>query len=82
MSNDKEVVLVVLSDTDLPGAEATKGFAKKDREANGLKGVVIRFVVINDYTRPPDSQPRPSGDYSRMPEWMKLDPEVGTDNLL
>lgn len=76
VSDDKEVVLVVHSYTGLPGGEAPKGLGKKEREVKGLKGGVIRYVVINGFATPPGFQPAVKGDYSQMPEWMKLDLEV------
>lgn len=78
VSKDKEVVLVVHSYSGLPGGEAPRGLGKKEREARGLKGGVIRYVVINGLATPPGFQPIARGDYSRMPEWMKLDLQVGT----
>jgi pimeloyl-ACP methyl ester carboxylesterase len=78
VSQDKEVILVVHSYAGLPGGEATKDLGKKDREAQGLKGGIIRFVVINGFVAPPGFQPAPRGDYSTMPEWMKFDAETDT----
>ncbi|KAF7866921.1 hypothetical protein EAF04_005762 [Stromatinia cepivora] len=75
VSAGKEVVLVVHSYTGLPGGEAPKGLSKKDQEAKGLKGGVIRYVVINGFATPPGFQAAARGDYAKMPEWMKLDME-------
>ncbi|RDW74772.1 hypothetical protein BP6252_05914 [Coleophoma cylindrospora] len=75
VSNEKEVVLVVHSYTGLPGGEAPKGLGRKERESKGLKGGVIRYVVINGFATPEGFQPASEGDYSQMPEWMKLDIE-------
>jgi hypothetical protein len=72
----KEVVLVVHSYTGLPGGEAPKGLGKKEREVQGLKGGVIRFVVINGFATPPGFQPAVKGDYSQFPDWMKMDVKV------
>ena len=74
--NNEDVVLVVHSYTGLPGGEAPKGLGKKERETKGLKGGVIRYVVINGFATPAGFQPAVKGDYSQMPEWMKLDVEV------
>lgn len=52
VSAGKEVVLVVHSYTGLPGGEAPKGLSKKDQEAKGLKGGLIRYVVINGFVTP------------------------------
>lgn len=76
VSEDKEVVLVVHSYAGLPGGEAPKGLGRVDRESKGLNGGVIRYVVINGFATPPGFQPAVKGDYSKMPEWMKMDPEV------
>lgn len=78
VSDNKEVVLVVHSYTGLPGGEAPKGLAKKDREAKGLEGGVIRYVVINGFATPAGFRPTPKGDYTQFPGWMKLDEEVRT----
>lgn len=76
VSAGKEVVLVVHSYTGLPGGEAPNGLSKKDQEAKGLKGGVVRYVVINGFAMPPGFQAVAKGDYAKMPEWMKLDIEV------
>lgn len=76
VSQEKDVILVVHSYAGLPGGEATKDLGKKEREAQGLKGGVIRYVVINGFVCPPGFQPAPRGDYSTMPDWMKFDLEV------
>lgn len=76
VSQDKDVILVVHSYAGLPGGEATRDLGKKEREAQGLKGGIIRYVVINGFVAPPGFQPAPRGDYSTMPEWMKFDLEV------
>jgi hypothetical protein len=76
ISEGKDAVMVVHSYTGLPGGEAPKGLGKKEREAQGLKGGVIRYVVINGFATPEGFQPAPRGDYSQMPDWMKLDLEV------
>ncbi|KFY02186.1 hypothetical protein O988_02338 [Pseudogymnoascus sp. VKM F-3808] len=79
VSQDKDVILVVHSYAGLPGGEATKDLGKKEREAQGLKGGIIRYVVINGFIVPAGFQPAPRGDFSTMPEWMRYDPE--TDNF-
>lgn len=76
VSAGKEVVLVVHSYSGLPGGEAPKGLSRKEQEAKGLKGGVIRYVVINGFATPPGFQPAAKGDYSQIPDWMKLDTEV------
>ncbi|KAF7930959.1 hypothetical protein BELL_0049g00050 [Botrytis elliptica] len=47
VSAGKEVVLVVHSYTGLPGGEAPKGLSKKDQEAKGLKGGLIRYMKLD-----------------------------------
>ncbi|KAF7880914.1 uncharacterized protein EAF02_006805 [Botrytis sinoallii] len=59
----------------LPGGEAPKGLSKKYQEAKGLKGGLIRYVVINGFATPPGFQAAAKGDYAKMPDWMKLDTE-------
>ena len=44
ISEEKDVVLVTHSYTGIPGAEAPKELGKKEREAKGLKGGVVRLV--------------------------------------
>jgi pimeloyl-ACP methyl ester carboxylesterase len=73
ISQDKEVVLVSHSYGGFPAGEAPKGLSKKERSAQGLKGGVIRFVVINGVAMPAPYQPHPTGDYSAMPEWIDKD---------
>jgi len=76
VSEGKEVVLVVHSYAGLPGGEAPKGLGKKEREAQELKGGVIRYVVINGFATPEGFQPTPKGEYSQFPAWMKVDLKV------
>jgi len=76
VSEEKDVILVVHSYSGLPGGEAPKGLAKKDRESHGLKGGVIRYVVINGFATPPGFQAVTPENYHMFPEWMKLDLEV------
>jgi hypothetical protein len=76
VSKDENVVLVVHSGTSLPGSEALKGLGKREREGNGLNGGVIRYVVMSGFAMPEGFQPAAKEDYSRFPEWMKMDHEV------
>lgn len=76
-NNNHEVVLAMHSYGAFPGSEAAKGLGKKEREAKGLKGGVIRFVVINGLAVPEGFQPQIPGDYSKMPIWQITDIEVG-----
>ena len=76
VSDEKDVVLVVHSYTGLPGGEAPKGLAKKDRESHGFKGGIIRYVVINGFATPPGFQAVTPKDYHMFPEWMRVDVEV------
>jgi len=76
VSAGKEVVLVVHSYSGLPGGEAPKGLGKKEREANNLKGGVIRYVVINGFAMPEGFHVAAKGDYSQM-TGLELDLEVG-----
>ncbi|PQE24882.1 hypothetical protein CJF32_00007248 [Rutstroemia sp. NJR-2017a WRK4] len=82
VSEGKEVVLVVHSYTGLPGGDAPKGLGRKEREASGLEGGVIRYVVINGFTTPEGFRPAAEGDYSQIPDWMKMDLEKGVVNVL
>ena len=74
-TKEKEVILVVHSYTGMPGAEAPKGLGKKERQEKGLKGGVVRLVFIMAFAMPEGFQPTAGG--GQMPEWMKLDLEVG-----
>lgn len=76
VSEEKDVVLVVHSYSGLPGQQAPEGLGKKERMKKGLKGGVIRFVVINGVFVPEGYEFVAKGDYSRFLEWMKLDVEV------
>jgi pimeloyl-ACP methyl ester carboxylesterase len=76
VSDGKEVVLVVHSYGGFPGGEAPKGLGKKECEVKGLKGGVIRYVVINGVAMPEGYQPHATGDYSQMPSWIEKDIEV------
>ena len=80
-TKEKEAILVVHSYTGLPGGEAPKGLSKMEREAKGLKGGLIRYVVIAGFATPGGFQPTTPGDYSQMPPWMKLDEEVGNKHF-
>ena len=62
ISKDKDVILVVHSYAGLPGGQATKDLGKKEREAQGLKVGIIRYVVINGFVTIPGSQPTPRVD--------------------
>ena len=73
-TEEKDVILVVHSYTGMPGAEAPEGLGKKDRQAKGLKGGVVRLVFIMAFAMPEGFQPTASGQ--QMPEWMKLDMQV------
>ncbi|KAF1992983.1 alpha/beta-hydrolase [Amniculicola lignicola CBS 123094] len=70
---EKEVVLVTHSYTGMPGAEAPVGLGKKEREAKGFKGGVIRLVFIMAFAMPEGFQPTAGG--AQFPDWMKLNPE-------
>ncbi|KAF7937424.1 uncharacterized protein EAE98_001738 [Botrytis deweyae] len=61
--------------TELVSAGKDVGLSKKDQEAKGLKGGLIRYVVINGFATPPSFQAAAKGDYAKMPDWMKLDTE-------
>ncbi len=74
-TKEKEVILVVHSYTGMPGTEAPKGLGKKERQKKGLKGGVVRLVFIMAFAMPEGFQPTAGG--AQMPEWMKLDLEVG-----
>lgn len=76
VSNEKEIVLVVHSYSGLPSGEAPVSLGKKEREAKGLKGGVMRYVVINGFATPAGFQATPKGTFSQFPEWMKFDHEM------
>jgi pimeloyl-ACP methyl ester carboxylesterase len=78
----EDVVLVSWSYGGFPSGEATKGLSKKEREEKGLKGGVIRFVVINGVAMPAGYQPHAKGDYGSMPEWIEKDIPVPSPSLL
>jgi hypothetical protein len=73
VSSTKDVVLVAWSYGGFPSGEAPKGLSKKERITQGLKGGVIRFVVINGVAMPAGYQPHAPGDYGSMPEWIEKD---------
>jgi len=74
IEEEKEVVLVTHSYSGMPGAEAPVGLGKRDREAAGKKGGVIRLVFIMAFAMPEGFQPTAGG--AQFPEWMKPDMEV------
>ncbi|CZR57975.1 uncharacterized protein PAC_07865 [Phialocephala subalpina] len=75
ISEGKEIVLVIHSYAGLPGSEACKGLGKKEREAKGEKGGLIRFVCLNAFAMLEGFQPTPRGQYAGFPDWMKIDVE-------
>jgi hypothetical protein len=79
VEEEKEVALVTHSYTGMPGAEAPVGLGKKDREAAGKKGGVIRLVFIMAFAMPEGFQPTAGG--AQFPEWMKLDMDVSLRTL-
>jgi pimeloyl-ACP methyl ester carboxylesterase len=81
VSQNKDVVLVAWSYGGFPAGEAPKGLSKKERQAQGLQGGVIRFVVINGVAMPAGYQPHAIGDYASMPEWIEKDIPVRTPRL-
>ncbi|CAG8951246.1 hypothetical protein HYFRA_00007994 [Hymenoscyphus fraxineus] len=81
ISDYKDIVLVVHSYSGLPGGEAPIGLGKIEREAKGLKGGVIRYVVINKLATPAGFQPTPKGDFSQFPEWLEFDDENATASV-
>lgn len=70
----KDVVLAVHSYTGLPASEAAKGLGKKQREAEGQRGGLLRIVSIAAYAMPEGFQAT-AGDV-QFPGWMKPDLEV------
>ena len=70
----KDVVPVTHSYSGMPGAEAPVGLGKKERQAAGLKGGVIRLVFIMAFAMPEGFQPTAGG--AQFPDWMKGDMEV------
>ncbi|KAE9362656.1 alpha/beta-hydrolase [Stipitochalara longipes BDJ] len=73
VSEEKEIVLVVHSYTGLPGQQAAEGLSKNEQAKNGLKGGVVRYVVINGMIIPEGYQAVAEGDYSKFPKWMDFD---------
>jgi pimeloyl-ACP methyl ester carboxylesterase len=80
VSEEKEVVLVTHSFTSVAGQQAAQGLSKKERTERGLKGGLIRFVVINGVIVPEGFEFVAKGGYSRFPEWMNIDIEVRLPN--
>lgn len=73
ISQSKDVVLVAWSYGGFPAGEAPKNLSKRERQAQGLQGGVIRFVVINGVAMPAGYQPHKIGDYASMPGWIEKD---------
>ena len=82
ISQNKDIVLVAWSYGGFPAGEAPKGLSKKERQAQGLQGGVIRFVVINGVAMPAGYQPHKIGDYASMPEWIEKDIPVRPPDVL
>ena len=78
VENDRDVVVVAHSYSGLPTGELPKSLSKEDREANGLKGGVIRMVFIVAYLVPEGFQAAPRGDISTFFTFMESDLEVRT----
>ena len=72
-----DVVIVSHSYSGLVVGEALKGLGKSEREAQGLKGGVIRLVFIMAWMVAEGYQQAPRGDVSWMPPFMKPDLAVG-----
>ena len=70
----KDVVLIAHSYTGMPAAQAPHGLSKKERESNGLRGAVIRLVLISAFAMPEGFQSTAGG--AQIPEWMKVDTRV------
>lgn len=71
---EKEVVLVTHSYSGMPGSEAPVGLGRKEREAKGLKGGVIRMVFIMAFV--PSEGFNPVKMMNGWPDFMKHDEEV------
>lgn len=71
---EKDVVVVVHSYSGMPGTEAPAGLGKKEREAKGLKGGVVRLVYIMALAPAEGFAPTAGG--AEYPGWMRLDAEV------
>lgn len=76
VEEEKEVVIVLHSYSGLPGSEALEGLGKKNRQADGKKGGVIRIVFIMAYLVPEGFQQVAKGDNTKFPEWVKVDEKV------
>lgn len=70
----KEVILVLHSNTGIPGVEATKGLSKMERHAKSLEGGVARLVFIAAFRMSEGSGP--TVECSKVPEWIRFDFEV------
>lgn len=76
VEQEKDVVVVLHSYSGIPGGEALESLGKKGREANGLKGGVVRLVYITAAIVPEGFQAGPRGDVSFMAPFMECDLEV------
>jgi hypothetical protein len=70
----KDVVLALHSYAGLPGNDAARGFAKKDRQAKGEAGGIVRFVLLASHPGL-EGFSLFSAD-AAPPPWMKVDAEV------
>ena len=65
---EKEVVLISHSYSGMPATEAPIGLGKKERQAKGLKGGVIRLVYIMAFVMPEGFQPTAGGAKETPPQ--------------
>jgi pimeloyl-ACP methyl ester carboxylesterase len=70
----QDVVLGLHSYASLPGNNAAEGFSKKEREEKGLKGGIVRFVLLASH--PGNEGHSLWASDAVPPEWMKVDVEV------
>jgi hypothetical protein len=68
---EKEVILAMHSYAGMPGGEAPRGLGRKEREAQGLRGGVVRLVFIVSYLVPEGFSPEAGG--VQYPQWMQVD---------
>ncbi len=69
----KDVVLVTHSYSGMPGTDATQGLGKKEREAKGLKGGVVRIVFVMAFAQLGGFDAEEGAEF---PPWMDVDFQV------
>jgi hypothetical protein len=70
----KDVILVAHSYGGVPTTESTKGLSKKEREAQGKKGGIVRLAYMTALV--PEIGTSAAGILEKVPDDMKLDLKV------